>query len=267
MPIVATFDLEGKEALLLQGKGKLRATRSGAKNIVWERTEVDDFREVFPGKSGKPAVVLVRSGDSFLGLNGATGQSLWWCPIRDAESLVPAQNPREPPWLISHADGSTVCRRALAATAGGEYAPAVGKPQISEPLPDDPRIVRPLPWVDQMSAAVDGLGWKVVFPPMMIAGSIYLLPLLVCAVRRRWRGVAVWLAALLVITVGIAILSLWIDAREMDAMEHYSWSGWYQVEYFGVSAAGVLVVLWFIVRLVWRLMRWGAGRIVAMARK
>ena len=266
MPIAATFDLDEKEALLLLGKGKLRVTRGGAKNIVWERSDIDDFREVYPGKSGKPAVVVVRSRDSFLGLNGATGQSLWRCPIRDAESLVPAQDPREPPWLISHADGSTICRRALATTADGDYAPAVGTPLTDARLPDDPRIVRPLPWVDLMSAAVGVPAERFVFSAMMIAGSVYLLPLLVCAVRRRWRSVAVWLAVFLVTTVAIAIVFVWIDARAMDPMEHYSLRGWYQVIYFGMDAAGVLVALWFSIRLVWRLVRWGVGRIWAGAR-
>ncbi len=274
MPIAATFDLDGKEALVLLRNGKLRVTRGGTKNTLWERSGIGDFRQVLPGKSGQPATVVVRSGDSLLGLNGATGQALWRCPLRDAESILAAQDPHEPPWLISHADGSTICRRALATTAGGEYAPAVGAPRTDRPLPDDPRIVRPLPWVlaHQVLVESDSLHWMNPEPQLIalavlrVSGWLFLLTLLVGAVRRRWRSVAAWLAVFLVATALIAILSLWGDARAMGPMEHYSLSSWYQVGYFGISAAGALLVLWFIVRLLWRLGRWCVGRILARAR-
>ena len=274
MPIAATFDLDGKEALVLLRNGKLRVTRGGTKNTLWERSGIGDFRQVLPGKSGQPATVVVRSGDSLLGLNGATGQALSRCPLRDAESILAAQDPHEPPWLISHADGSTICRRALATTAGGEYAPAVGAPRTDRPLPDDPRIVRPLPWVlaHQVLVESDSLHWMNPEPQLIalavlrVSGWLFLLTLLVGAVRRRWRSVAAWLAVFLVATALIAILSLWGDARAMGPMEHYSLSSWYQVGYFGISAAGVLLVLWFIVRLLWRLGCWCVGRILARAR-
>ena len=69
------------------------------------------------------------------------------------------------------------------------------------------------------------------------------------------RPSGAWLAVLLVITVAIVALSLWNDAREMDPMEHYSLRGCYQIVYVGMPAAGAIVVLWFIVRQVWRLVR------------
>ena len=256
-PIAGTFELDGKEAFLLLGNHKLTVTRGGVKNIVWERSDVEYVREVLPAKQGQPPTVVVPSGTSLLGLDGATGKPLWRCPIRDAESILPARDPREPPWLISHADGSTICRRALATTADGEYAPAVGTPCKDALAADDPRLVRPLPWVGHPSINS--------FAPW-IGCIIYLLPLLVCTVRRRWRSVAAWLVVFLVATVVIAVVFLWDDAQYVDPLEHYGVSGWYQVMYYGMIAAGAIVVPWFIVRLVWLLGRRGVRRILARTR-
>ena len=75
-PIAGTFDLDGKEAFLLLGNHKLTVTRGGVNNIVWERSDVEYVREVLPAKSGEPTTVVVPSGESFLGLDGATGKPL-----------------------------------------------------------------------------------------------------------------------------------------------------------------------------------------------
>ncbi|MGA2257462.1 MAG: PQQ-binding-like beta-propeller repeat protein, partial [Thermoguttaceae bacterium] len=276
MPIYGLYDLagDGKKELLLFGNNKLRVTRGGIKNIVWERSGIDRPREVLPGNPGQPATVVAEAGKSILGLDGATGKPLWRCPIRDAGSILPDREPRAPPWLISHADGSTICRRARATTADGDYAPAAGTPRTAVPLPDDPRIVRPMPWVDLMAGTYDAP--VRLFPRIMtgiIGGSIFVsifvLTLLVCAVQRRWRSLAAWLAVFLMSTVAIAIFLLTVAASwvgPMDPMEHYTLSGWYQVAYYGVSIAGALVPLWFIVLLVWRMLRWTAGRILARTR-
>ncbi len=267
MPIVGTFDLDGKEALLQLGKSKLRVTRGGLKNVVWERSEIGQFRETLPAKPGQPTtLVMVASGGSLLGLNGATGESLWRCPLGDAESILPAQGPREPPWLISHADGSTVCRRALATTADGEYLPAVGAACKDVPLPDDPRVVRRLPWIYETSAGDGPLGAPGVPSKPLLLAAIYLAALLVCAFRRRWWSVAAWLAVFPLAIIVIAVVLLWDDARFMDPMEHYSWSGWYQVALVGIAVAGAMVVPWLVVRQVWRAIRWGARRMTARPR-
>ena len=67
-------------------------------------------------------------------------------------------------------------------------------------------------------------------------------------------------------TVVIAVVFLWDDAQYVDPLEHYGVSGWYQVMYYGMNAAGAIVVPWFIVRLVWLLGRRGVHRILARTR-
>jgi serine/threonine protein kinase len=262
LPIAASYDLagDGKQELLLLGSVKntstLRVVCGSAKTILWERSQVTAVREILPGKSGQPAVVVVTAAEGILGLDGMTGRPLWRCPDRAAGAFLWPPEPHEPPWLISPADGSTVCRRALATMASGEYAAAVGVPLADAPLPDDPRIVRSLPWVTQVSADRYGPGGTH-FPPMWIATWVFLASLLMDVVRRRWRSLAVWLGVFLLASMAVTIVMLWNDAGAMDPMESYTRSGWYQVAYFGMPVAGALVALRLIVRPAWRLVRGG----------
>jgi hypothetical protein len=108
---------------------------------------------ILPGKPSQSATLVVAAHPNLLGLNGATGQCLWRCPIRDAESLLPMQDPLESPWMINHGEGSTICRRALATTESGDYLPHVGKALSDLPARDDPRVVRRLPWLLLAAAA------------------------------------------------------------------------------------------------------------------
>jgi hypothetical protein len=151
----------------------------------------------------------------------------------------------------------------MAATAGGEYAPAVGTARTDAPLPDDPRVVRPLPWVPHSWSSDAPSG---IFPRIVIGASIFLLTLRGCAVRRRWRSVAAWLVVFLLATVAATVLFPRDDAQYMDPMEHYTWSGWYRGFYFGMFVAGGLVVQWFMVVFVWRLMHGSVGRLWARVR-
>jgi hypothetical protein len=77
---------------------------------------------------------------------------------------------------------------------------------------------------------------------------------------------AAWLAVFFVATVAATILFLRDGAQSMDPMEHYAWSGWYQVSYFGMFIAGGLIVQWFMVVFFWRLVRGGVGRMWARVR-
>jgi hypothetical protein len=60
--------------------------------------------------------------------------------------------------------------------------------------------------------------------------------------HRRWRTVAALLGLALFASATIAAVWLWLDARTMPALDHYSCSGWYLVVVPGIQATGVLVL-------------------------
>ena len=62
-------------------------------------------------------------------------------------------------------------------------------------------------------------------------------------VRRRWRRLVLLAGVTVLASVAAGLVWLWIDARSMPAIEHYTWSGWYLAVLPGAYAVGVLMLM------------------------
>ena len=62
-------------------------------------------------------------------------------------------------------------------------------------------------------------------------------------VRRRWRHLFVLAGLTVMASFSVGLAWLWIDARSMPAIEHYTWSGWYLAVLPGAYAVGVLMLM------------------------
>ncbi len=93
--------------------------------------------------------------------------------------------------------------------------------------------------------ALQGFAWTSLLGLPLLA---YLAGVARIVMSRRWQRLA-RLAGLTVLAgVGIGLLWLWIDARTMTALEHYTWSDWYQVVMPGAYTVGVLGLIAWAVR-------------------
>ncbi len=81
-------------------------------------------------------------------------------------------------------------------------------------------------------------------------GTLAGIPVVACAVliggtlvRRRWKTFGLLVGLTMLTSLIIGAVWLWLDSRDMPAIEHYSWSGWYLVAVPGVYAVGVLMLI------------------------
>ncbi|MCY3017972.1 MAG: protein kinase [Planctomycetota bacterium] len=286
IPLNRTHDVDGdgKDDLLFLGGGRLRVSHAGMKRVLWERSGINGIREVLPGKPGQPATVVATTDDSLLGLDGATGQPLWFSPAKGVDAVLATEDRRELPRLITKSNrgssGVTVCRRALpvAGAPGASLARherdvrgTTGVPPVAMangPLPEDPRVVRPLPWhyTGEVLARLAVSPFRLSAPGMMLSVMLLVVVLtqvIVWIVRRRRRALIVLLAFYVVLTPVVALLVLREDSRMLTVLEHYSWSGWYWPSVIGLPGLGLLLLLWYLLRGVWWLLRRGVRRVFA----
>ncbi|HEV3002845.1 MAG TPA: hypothetical protein VGX78_00220 [Pirellulales bacterium] len=68
-----------------------------------------------------------------------------------------------------------------------------------------------------------------------------------CTIRRRWRPLA-WLAVSIVaLSLAWGASILWIDSRDMDPAQRYTWDGWPFAGVVGAYFCGVLCLAWWFV--------------------
>jgi WD40 repeat protein len=143
---------------------------------------------------------------------------------------------------------------------------------LSQPPPEDPRLVRPLPWVRRPTRAgfhilpsvrlAMPITWVPTDPtfsaPQLIAISLFLAGVGMALYKRRWRWLVFLVAFWLMASLFVAGHSLVIDADWQDPDEHYSWKGWYVVLIDQAATTGVFMALsgcfW--------LLGWGCRRLV-----
>ncbi len=75
------------------------------------------------------------------------------------------------------------------------------------------------------------------------------------ALRLRWKPLVLLVVLTAVASAVIAAVWLRIDGRAMPAIEHYGRSGWYLVVGPGAYAAGVLIVIGWMLRSAYRWLR------------
>jgi hypothetical protein len=83
--------------------------------------------------------------------------------------------------------------------------------------------------------------------------------------RRRWRGATLLLVGSLLLAAALAAVWLsYFPGRQPE--QRYSWGGWYAIWPAGAYAVGLLVLATYLVVRIFRLGRWGIGRIFGRAR-
>jgi outer membrane protein assembly factor BamB len=138
--ISADVDGDGRDELLLHDAGRLCACR-GDLTDVWSWRTGDPIREVIPASPGRAATVILSPS---LGLAGATGRPIW--SIGPVQSILRASDDKSLPRALAGPDGATICRVAMPTTAEGPL-PGQGLAARPSAFRDDPRWLRPLPWV------------------------------------------------------------------------------------------------------------------------
>jgi hypothetical protein len=203
------------------------------------------------------------------GLAGRIGDVRWRCEGPGTpEGLLFSDDLREPPRVVFHVpaweggDLYTVCCRALATRPTGEYEPPAGAPRAYDPLPEDPRFIRPLPWMRELPGAIDDEALVPLSIAVVALAGIF-LSWGYLALKRSWRKLGVWLAGSILITLALAVPTLWYDASGMDPATRYSWEGWYWIWLAGVLIVSALVVLGLLLRAAYRLLRRGLRRLLA----
>jgi hypothetical protein len=159
---------------------------------------VGEILDIHPAGKGRPAVVVVRSGNAAYGLDGPTGRLRWRCdgPGRPVACLTLDSAEALPTvWFHKSKPESTICLQALPVGRDGKYRlPAA--PFINPPAEDIGLIV-PLPWI---SGARQRL-------PHAIVPAVLCLGLLAYLVRKReWQLAIALMVCLLVIPMGFASL-------------------------------------------------------------
>ena len=202
----------GECDLLSNADGKLRLTRGGieAQHLVWEwpLPGVGDIMEVLG--EGEHTTVVVRSGKTAYGLDGATGKERWRCfGPRLPTGLLRAADAAAPPLVLFAENGAaTTCRRALEVGPDGHYIFPAAEKISPSPLPEDPRLRVLLPWWQALHDR-SGFDWAVFL--LVQAGTILAVVVGRSAawlLRRR-----AWVIGLLLCLVLAVVLapSIWLS--------------------------------------------------------
>ena len=121
------------------------------------------------------------------------------------------------------------------------------QPVIPVPPPQAPLPSSPLPLFVLGTAA----GVPIVCFVLLAGVSLF---------GRRWRILGLLGGLTLVAALVIAGFWLRIDMRNMPAIEHYSWSGWYVPLLLGVMIATICVLTGLAIRRMSRWIRWRSMR-------
>jgi outer membrane protein assembly factor BamB/tRNA A-37 threonylcarbamoyl transferase component Bud32 len=222
---------DGKEKLVFIAGDKVQVVDGKFDKPLWEWPlpgGVGEILDIHPAGKGRPAVVVVRSGNAAYGLDGATGRLRWRCdgPGRPVACLAAESAAALPTvWFHTSKPESTICRQALSVGLDGKYRlPAA--PFIDPPAEDVGLIVL-LPWINRARQRL----------PQAILPAVLCLVLLAYLVRKRKRRLAIaLLVCLVVIPMGIAGLQLAQDFKFEE--QRYTWKDWYLIWPYVFSAGG-----------------------------
>jgi len=81
----------------------------------------------------------------------------------------------------------------------------------------------------------------------------YVIMAALTLLRRRWRRLALLAAPTVLAAAALGVIWLWWDMQSMPAIEHYTWSGWYQVVLPAAFAVGMLGSIFWAARGIFRL--------------
>jgi outer membrane protein assembly factor BamB/tRNA A-37 threonylcarbamoyl transferase component Bud32 len=232
---------DGKEELLFINGDKVQVLslasggRQPPEKPLWEwplPNGAGEILDIHPAANGHPAVVVVRSRNVVYGLDGPTGRLRWRCdgPGRPVACLAGETSEVSKTsevwptvWFHASKPESTICRQALPVADDGKYLlpPAAF---IDRPAEDVGLIVA-LPWVGGAKHRATDAIWP---------GIACLALVGYCAWKRRWRTTIGLLVLMLLIPLAVAAVQLTFDDK--FAEQRYSWSGWYWLWPYVLSA-------------------------------
>jgi outer membrane protein assembly factor BamB/tRNA A-37 threonylcarbamoyl transferase component Bud32 len=206
---VWAHDLEGdgKDELIVFTRDKLRVTRGGLENVLWEMQLPDedcDLLQIFPAAGKQPATLAVRIGSRVLGLAGPDGKPRWSCTgPGTVVSLLPNRQPAVlPRVLYDMGNQVSACRQTMPVAPDGTLPVTTGFEPFTEKSEDDPRLVIPLPWaaVEVAPPLFPHTLFAIWWTACVLALAVVVFPFLSLrwALRRRW-----WLWLLPVLWLGL----------------------------------------------------------------
>jgi hypothetical protein len=163
-------------------------------------------------------------------------------------------------------DSQRSCGIALPTNDAGKYQPLTPQLTKYDESVQNPRLLRPLPWAWPGRGAPGAVfSAYVEIGPLDALGCVVIIGLAVGKRPGKLRRAA-WLIALwLVVSLLAATVWLWCDAGNTAAVQHYVWSGWYQV--FPQGLILTMRLLWLLLMLVilplwlFRFLRWTVRRL------
>jgi outer membrane protein assembly factor BamB len=227
---------DGQGAGLSIRDGKLYGKRKGTVDEMWSWTLPGGkgaILELQQARPGHAATVAVVCGDAVYGLDVSTGQPQWRCEVEEGASpfLLHTDDSEALPRVVFPRGSSLICRMALPVSPTGEYLAPTPPPTSYGPLPEDPRLVRPLPWYPAWIASpyrefilgIILLGVLFIFPVLfyvvLVVGLVIPGSLLRSAWRRRsWRLVLLPVPGLA--ALGILLTLIFGRMGQGDALAH-----------------------------------------------
>jgi hypothetical protein len=187
-------------------------TRSGVREDLWAWTlpaQDENLLAIQPATKEHPVIVVLQVVGVVYGLDGRTGVQRWRCEVEGhPASLLETAGEQGLPRVVfvnPRGPGSVICRQALPTDASGKYRSAAATPMEYGPAPEDPRLLRPLPWWAELQSLgredIGSLLWDTVWGLLMLALGAFLPGWLIAqTVRKRpWKwglGALSWLVLL-----------------------------------------------------------------------
>jgi serine/threonine protein kinase len=135
----ADLNNDGRDEILFEDRGMLRAARGDLTSELWSSPLVDGIQEIRP-REGRGMAVVLGNG---VALDGATGQAIYRADRMANFRLINSLDTSRPVAVeILPSQTTASMTRAMTAVAG-----LTAEPIPAHPDPGDPRIVRALPWV------------------------------------------------------------------------------------------------------------------------
>ena len=196
------LDGDGRDELVVWNDNRLSGWGRDMKTWWSTMSKCWPYGLFLPESPGRPCSLFI---DPTTAVDGSTGEVRWTeksPPWGDKSLLDPGDSTRRP-LLLSDRRGPTVCRLALPLTTRGDYVMPPGELVPKDLLIDDPRWVRPLPWVEPMR--------RIVAPTHVVAGVALALVnvFLPIAIFRLAVGRQPWRVRTLMVLPVVVAIPLW----------------------------------------------------------
>jgi hypothetical protein len=198
------LDRDGRDEVLFEDRGKLRAVRGDLTTELWAATTIAEIKEIRSDPPDKPVVVL----ESGVAIDGASGKIVWRSEPLSNSHLIASPDPSRPVAVSPSPFETTASLAMPAETTGPKVAPA-DKIAAARTLERDPRLIRPLPWVTGSPGGLREehrpyIAW---IPILAVAAGLYSLVVLVVPVitlRKMSQG-ATKLKHLFIFPISVAV--------------------------------------------------------------